>query len=273
MKLYVFDVDGTLVERYGLEPLPGVREWFEKWDAGEMPGVRVAFATNQGGVGCRRNVLSGIWDGDADKYPTQEQVESRLESLATRLAPNRADEILKLAAYYYPAGYPLRKDTPNMQREHGPEWRKPNPGMILEAMRLYRSRPSDTVMVGDSGDDRVAADNAGVRFIEAGEFFLGSVPEEIDYSLEARVCAIVAIGVLNSEKVVTAVNESVAADVAANAGHAFADAAHVAADAAGDAETTAKKRSFYIMALACQRAAESAAANALHYAEFARKMG
>jgi len=41
--------------------------------------------------------------------------------------------------------------------------RKPNPGMILRALRDYRIAPGDALLIGDRGTDVIAAERAGVR--------------------------------------------------------------------------------------------------------------
>jgi D-glycero-D-manno-heptose 1,7-bisphosphate phosphatase len=48
--------------------------------------------------------------------------------------------------------------------------RKPNPGMILEAIEKWRISTSDSWMIGDSPSDATAGRNAGVRTILLGKF-------------------------------------------------------------------------------------------------------
>jgi len=49
--------------------------------------------------------------------------------------------------------------------------RKPNPGMILEAAEKHGISLKDSVMVGDMESDQKAAENAGVSFSWAKDFF------------------------------------------------------------------------------------------------------
>ncbi|PKL85513.1 MAG: HAD family hydrolase [Ignavibacteriae bacterium HGW-Ignavibacteriae-1] len=48
--------------------------------------------------------------------------------------------------------------------------RKPNPGMILEAMELFDIDPKQSLMIGDSISDAQAAINAGIKGILIGDF-------------------------------------------------------------------------------------------------------
>lgn len=47
--------------------------------------------------------------------------------------------------------------------------RKPNPGMILEALEKYKLNPRKCIMVGDSDSDILAGYNAGINTIFIGE--------------------------------------------------------------------------------------------------------
>lgn len=48
--------------------------------------------------------------------------------------------------------------------------RKPNPGMILEALDLFDIAPAQSIMIGDSISDAQAAINAGIKCILIGDF-------------------------------------------------------------------------------------------------------
>lgn len=49
--------------------------------------------------------------------------------------------------------------------------RKPKPGMILELSNTFNYSLSNVVFIGDMETDRLAAENAGVKFIWADDFF------------------------------------------------------------------------------------------------------
>jgi len=170
-QLVIFDVDGTLVETYGLEPLPNVESFFRLVLNGgcpQPPGL--ALATNQGGVGMRYWMERGRF-GQPENFPTEDSVNERLGNLLTRLG---APEARVYTSFLYqtkngkwaPAP-PGRQGDPRWS----PEWRKPNPGMLLQAMADAGARPERTLFVGDREEDREAAAAAGCAFAWAAEFF------------------------------------------------------------------------------------------------------
>jgi histidinol phosphatase-like enzyme len=64
------------------------------------------------------------------------------------------------------------KDDPRWQQE----WRKPNGGMIREAMKWAKLGPlqgAKVLMIGDMDSDEGAAKSANVRFQRAPYFFTG----------------------------------------------------------------------------------------------------
>jgi D-glycero-D-manno-heptose 1,7-bisphosphate phosphatase len=61
------------------------------------------------------------------------------------------------------------------------DWRKPNPGMLLDLMRVWETDPSRAVMVGDQDTDRRAAEAAGVAFhLLPGHPSTGPAPREVN---------------------------------------------------------------------------------------------
>ena len=42
--------------------------------------------------------------------------------------------------------------------------RKPEPGLLLSAMKDYNSKPNQTIFIGDNDYDELAANKAGIRF-------------------------------------------------------------------------------------------------------------
>jgi D-glycero-D-manno-heptose 1,7-bisphosphate phosphatase len=51
------------------------------------------------------------------------------------------------------------------------DWRKPLPGMLVEAMKDAGVAPEETLFVGDREEDRQAASAAGCAFRWAKDFF------------------------------------------------------------------------------------------------------
>jgi HAD superfamily hydrolase (TIGR01662 family) len=172
-RLIVFDVDGTLAETYKNRLLPGVAEWF----ANRPADVKVAIATNQGGVGLRYWMESERF-GNPKAYPTRDKIIQRMRYLSRRLGVPWKNVYV---AYAYR----------NKKGEAGPvpaefaldpywrhDWRKPEAGMIRQAMADHGVTPAETLMVGDREDDHGAAGLAGVAFMWADAFFGRQEPGE-----------------------------------------------------------------------------------------------
>ena len=176
-KLIIFDLDGTLVRPFGSELLPGVAEWFTYWR--NLPAWNrplLALATNQGGVGYRlhREELGG--DVDVAKYPTKEQADARVFGVVDRLG---LDPMLVYISYAYRFSHGYWADTPIEFVRHpqwSPNWRKPNPGMLQQALADMGVLPAQALMVGDMDSDKDAANAAGVPFQTATQFFRYTVP-------------------------------------------------------------------------------------------------
>lgn len=171
-KLVIFDVDGTLAETYTLNLLPRVQDFFRLvFQAGCPNSPRVAIATNQGGVGMRYWMETGKF-GDPEKYPTEQSVEQRLRDLVSALGGNQDLPVYVAYSYRSKEGDwapvpPGKEELPRWSQA----WRKPGPGMLLQAMQDAGAEPDETLFVGDSPDDQAAAQAAGCRFEWAGAFF------------------------------------------------------------------------------------------------------
>lgn len=193
--LIIFDLDGTLAERDSGNLLPRVSAWFnqngEKFD--------FAIATNQGGVGLRYWMEQDGF-GEPEKYPTEDAIWKRIHQVLGQLhdatfheqetRPSAANvKALKLQTYVcfaYQSRKGIWSPTPpdelrfnetmhaNYWRQ---DWRKPQPGMLLEAMGYSGWEQSKTLMVGDSPEDQQAAQNAGCDFRWAWDFFGREKPE------------------------------------------------------------------------------------------------
>ncbi|HKJ28495.1 MAG TPA: HAD-IIIA family hydrolase [Anaerolineales bacterium] len=164
-KLAIFDIDGTLTE---IKPnvkerkprlvtpnhlgeqqaIPGVPE---KLSELRQQGVKIALATNRGGV--------------AFGYNTLDQ--------AVELAQEAAElcGIPDVPVYVCPYHARARGKRANLEFAREDDCRKPNPGMLLQAMDEAGIIPEETIFVGDRESDRGAAENAGVRFFWAEDYF------------------------------------------------------------------------------------------------------
>jgi D-glycero-D-manno-heptose 1,7-bisphosphate phosphatase len=161
--LYCFDVDGTLVKSFMrdddggasraydlVEVLPGRRDKIERLAA--RPGTRFALVTNQAGVAFAYQSTGQVWRKLGAVLAAFEHFHRRPISVHVSFEHPNA----KLLEYRADTGY-----------------RKPGPGMIIEAMDRHRSDQATTWMIGDMDSDQQAAAAAGVKYIDQEEFFNG----------------------------------------------------------------------------------------------------
>jgi phosphoglycolate phosphatase-like HAD superfamily hydrolase len=189
--LYIMDVDGTIAMSYSDELLPEAAKFFAGFD---WEKDKLALATNQGGVGLRYWMEQGGF-GEPEEKPTAEQVQARLEKLRSQIVGKQIERCPIFVSFAYqskksgkwaPTPYdlsgrdliatatsddPMVKHIPVIPNEWREDWRKPAPGMLLAAMKHFGETPENTVMIGNSDDDKGAAAAAGVRFIDEFEFF------------------------------------------------------------------------------------------------------
>lgn len=177
MKLVLFDLDGTLVKSWTSELLPGAVDWLTQ---DSLPAV--AIVTNQGGVGLKYWMeTENLTDFDgivsSDVLPTPRDVISRLDAANLLLVPTFISWAYQSKRGMWgpvPTNRPLRYDIGervDIFCSWDAGWRKPYPGMLLEAMRKFNMLSSDTLMVGDMESDRAAALAAGCGFQWADDFF------------------------------------------------------------------------------------------------------
>jgi D-glycero-D-manno-heptose 1,7-bisphosphate phosphatase len=164
-KLAIFDIDGTLTEikpevqarkprlvtpnhlgeQQAIEGVP------ERLAALMQTGVKIALATNRGGV--------------AFGYTTLKMAEALAREAAELCG------VPHVPVYVCPYHARARGKRANIVYAREDDCRKPNPGMLLQAMEEAGIAPGKTIFVGDRESDRDAAENAGVRFYWAEEFF------------------------------------------------------------------------------------------------------
>ena len=186
-KLIIFDLDGTLVHPFTSDFEPGVRYWLKHRP---RRGVKLAIATNQGGVGLRhwREVVRAeggdIGDPNANGL-TQESTEKRVGDVARELD----------AALYMAFAYQSKKEGHWSPTPEGAEsdprwsqsWRKPAAGMLLQAMSDADVLPAETLFVGDSIEDERAASAAGCAYQHPDVFFADYRPRIVITYSPARI--------------------------------------------------------------------------------------
>lgn len=156
-RLYVFDVDGTLIRGFmeGLpydhvELLPGRLERLRDLAS---EGAEFAVATNQAGCGFG--------------HQTVEQIRAKMGRVLAEVEWFCGRPFSVHICHHHPhsKAEEWRGTEAQLRR------RKPGPGMLEDAMRAHRVLPSQTTFVGDMETDRGAAEAAGVRYSDEAEFF------------------------------------------------------------------------------------------------------
>lgn len=184
MSLYLFDVDGTIVVSFlrqgagndaydQVEVLPGR---LEKLAELREAGHSVALVTNQGGVAMgyqdpgqviqkMTKVVEacGLW-GEPDRRICWAPTVAVGGARGVEVEPERRTK----PWVYVSFGHPKPKVPGWLDSS---DWRKPGGGMIREAMSDHGFGPATTTFVGDMDSDRQAALAAGVRYVDAEEFF------------------------------------------------------------------------------------------------------
>jgi hypothetical protein len=161
-KLIIFDVDGMLADLDTGALYLGVLDYFST-SFGTYQRPEIAFASNQGGPACH----DAGWPSSGN-FPTLAQVEAQCSRIAGQLGARLymclAHE-LEDGRWIYPAN--VAPDDPRLNHE----WRKPRPGMLLQAMADAGATPTETLVVGDRPEDEKAAQAAGCLFEWADKFW------------------------------------------------------------------------------------------------------
>ena len=141
------DRDGVLNVDQGY-----VHQWSDfRWIEGAREAVAdfnragwlVIVVTNQSGVG------RGYYTEDA------------VHALHAHMQSDLAEVGAHIDAFYHAPQHPEATDT--AYRHPDPPLRKPNPGMILQALADWPIDPATSLLVGDKPSDLEAARRAGIR--------------------------------------------------------------------------------------------------------------
>jgi histidinol phosphatase-like enzyme len=168
-----YDLDGTLVEKFGTKPLP---KSIDRLAHHREYGQRMAICTNQAGP------LWRMATGN-EMFPTTEmliqQIEHIIQNLnavavpwfisigdlrvAEKVGLLDYEEIVKDIRSKLDLKLPF---MPPFNVEFDPKWRKPEPGMLLAAAAFWKLKPEECQFVGDNNrdEDRQAATAAGMAF-------------------------------------------------------------------------------------------------------------
>lgn len=174
IQLLLFDVDGTIAARDQFQLHPQAAEFFCLL-AQRDGRPDVALVTNQGGP-AMRHWMTRDGFGQPDKYPTLAQVTERLAGLIAQIP--LASGLYVAYAYQSSKGVwaptpPQVAGDPSWSRA----WRKPQPGMLLQAMADYGVGETAVLMVGDMDSDQQAAAAAEVDYCDASDFWDTVAPQ------------------------------------------------------------------------------------------------
>lgn len=154
-RLAIFDVDGTLVEpKSGATFRKTADDWqwlpgrLEKLAELKAQGIRLAVATNQGGV--------------AFGY-------MQAQDILAELTRTIKEAGIPTGGLYVCYTHP--KASIEQYRDEEDNRRKPGPGMLLDAMRDFEAEPEETLFVGDRPEDEQASIAANTAFQWAEDFF------------------------------------------------------------------------------------------------------
>jgi rfaE bifunctional protein nucleotidyltransferase chain/domain len=160
--LVLLDRDGTLIRNIPflhdpskVEILPGVIEGLEKLQAA---GFRLAIVSNQQGIGL-------------GYFTVQDFI--AVNQVMLRELGSRGIRISKI--YFCP--HSLAEQC---------SCRKPAVGMVVRAMRDFKTAPEQTFLIGDSDDDMQAGAAAGCRTVRTGAGGFGAAAEQILSVLRQR---------------------------------------------------------------------------------------
>lgn len=171
-KLIIFDVDGTLSTPDSGKLRSDAKPYFKNLKSAypEGGGPKIALVANQGGVGLRYWMETNGF-GEPKEYPTQKKAEGHINGVAKEI-----EKLYEKPDIYISFAYQSRKGewapTPKDKRSDPRwrrNWRKPEPGMLLAAMKAAGVKPEETLMVSDDGPE--TAQNAGCDHMWDHEFF------------------------------------------------------------------------------------------------------
>jgi len=168
----IFDIDGTLADQDTSDVYDHVKFWFEHY----AKDYKIYLATNQGGVGLRywMEHSDSPW-GEPETLPTETMVKAHIDIVNSQLVGGPYPYKI---CYAYLSKKGNSGITPPASKMVNPkEWdlnyRKPEPGMLLDIILESGAPRSNVLFVGDANTDREAAERAGIDYMLPSEFFVG----------------------------------------------------------------------------------------------------
>ena len=147
IKAFFFDRDGVLIKNYGYL----INHNKIKWLKGAIKAIRflnkkkikVIIVTNQSGI--------------ARGYFSIEELKEFHNNFIFKLNKRKANVNKIYFCPFYKKGNILKYKKDSYDR-------KPNPGMILKALKKFKIRKENSFMIGDSKSDYLASKRAGIKF-------------------------------------------------------------------------------------------------------------
>jgi D-glycero-D-manno-heptose 1,7-bisphosphate phosphatase len=151
IRLVIFDADNTLRR----VTVPGKPCPYSPSEWEPLPGIRAALAGLEWGLGGRRMAIASNQDHVFYGHLTADMARRLLGDAAEAVTGHRPpDGAIRFCAHAMDGGCACRK---------------PEPGLLLEAMAFHGIDPAETVFVGDAEVDRQAAAKAGVAFLDVAD--------------------------------------------------------------------------------------------------------
>lgn len=186
--IYIFDIDGTIANRDDTRLYSHFIDWLVTIGRNDQ----IYLATNQGGVGLRY-WMSVNQFGEPDKYPTQEQVVTRITLIVGEISSIIQRPVMPYISYAYqskagnwsplPGKWTLKAEHSkpyytkgNFRASWCQNWHKPNPGMLQaiysDCVQRFDVRDlREYLVVGDMETDKMAAESVNLPFCYVNEFF------------------------------------------------------------------------------------------------------
>jgi D-glycero-D-manno-heptose 1,7-bisphosphate phosphatase len=165
IKILLVDLDGTCRESingdtfindpYNQKLIDGVQEAIARYHDWKIIGI-----TNQGGVIAGKKSLENCFEEQRQTLKLIPQMWMIL------FCTDNGSTMFRLSQRMLELhGMPVMVNRPNFGN-----FRKPNPGMINFALKLFKEKPEQILMVGDRPEDQQAAANAGINFMWAEDW-------------------------------------------------------------------------------------------------------
>lgn len=145
-KALFLDRDGVVNVDHGYVSNPKDFEFihgvFDACKQFQIAGYQIVIITNQSGIG--------------RGYYTEQEFEELSAWMIEQFKLNGVD----ITAVYHCPHHPTKANPPYLLQC---DCRKPNPGMLFQAMHELRLDPESSIMIGDKPSDIQAAKNAGIK--------------------------------------------------------------------------------------------------------------